>query len=495
MSSTYRLFNEKLGGSNPSAFVGTLGDIFYNPTTGALRVSDGVTAGGVSRVLAEASAGIQVTKLLHVDGSRTDDYLETGSILTPFTSIQSALNVAIAGTTISVAPGTYQENIIIPDLDGLAIIGSSEMNTNIINNGNNHTITWVPGATAGALVNTFALKFFTVTNTLASYKALHVDAAAVLYPNNFCGDEFDITEVDFDGVQGAGNANMYFRNTGIVYWNHGDCVGGDLFIDTCSSFRTRNVEIGTLAAPMNVKTTYEGATDIHNLMGRTDYSFGASTVIFGNLNIFGHPVVQLDTSSVVIGNIVATSLTSFYASGRDYCPLFSIYGQVGLAGGGQGNITITFPDPQTSGSAFNAVDLSNAHIQGIVTLLKTNFLPATARGYAVVLGQAQYDKGTASSISVNGFVSLDLKGATYAQAALSGTGFVDRNVITFVNATVATTPGTTLTISPPLPTGATYSAVATPTSAITTFITTKTTSSLKLVGSAGGFADVTITRI
>lgn len=43
----HRFFVEKLGNSNPTQFVGNAGEIFYDPTTGVLRISDGSTAGGI----------------------------------------------------------------------------------------------------------------------------------------------------------------------------------------------------------------------------------------------------------------------------------------------------------------------------------------------------------------------------------------------------------------------------------------------------------------
>jgi hypothetical protein len=43
----YRMFIEKLGGSNPTQFIGDEGEVFYDPYTGALRLSDGSTPGGV----------------------------------------------------------------------------------------------------------------------------------------------------------------------------------------------------------------------------------------------------------------------------------------------------------------------------------------------------------------------------------------------------------------------------------------------------------------
>lgn len=42
-----RVFLEKLGGSNVSQFIGDQGELFFDPTTGVLRVSDGITPGGI----------------------------------------------------------------------------------------------------------------------------------------------------------------------------------------------------------------------------------------------------------------------------------------------------------------------------------------------------------------------------------------------------------------------------------------------------------------
>ena len=44
---TYKLFPDKLGGTDASQFIGNYGELFYDSTTGALRRSDGVTPGGI----------------------------------------------------------------------------------------------------------------------------------------------------------------------------------------------------------------------------------------------------------------------------------------------------------------------------------------------------------------------------------------------------------------------------------------------------------------
>lgn len=43
---TWRLFPEKLGGTTTTNFVGDAGEIFYDPATTTLRISDGSTPGG-----------------------------------------------------------------------------------------------------------------------------------------------------------------------------------------------------------------------------------------------------------------------------------------------------------------------------------------------------------------------------------------------------------------------------------------------------------------
>jgi hypothetical protein len=57
MATTNRAFTEKLGGTTATNFVGNQGDLFYDPTTSVLRVSDGSTAGGVTVGGASAAVG------------------------------------------------------------------------------------------------------------------------------------------------------------------------------------------------------------------------------------------------------------------------------------------------------------------------------------------------------------------------------------------------------------------------------------------------------
>jgi hypothetical protein len=44
---TYKLFTDKMGGNNPHNHIGDPGELFYNPDTGSVRISDGETRGGL----------------------------------------------------------------------------------------------------------------------------------------------------------------------------------------------------------------------------------------------------------------------------------------------------------------------------------------------------------------------------------------------------------------------------------------------------------------
>jgi hypothetical protein len=48
MATTFKLFADKMGGNDAAAYIGSAGEIFYDPTTTSLRISDGSTVGGTS---------------------------------------------------------------------------------------------------------------------------------------------------------------------------------------------------------------------------------------------------------------------------------------------------------------------------------------------------------------------------------------------------------------------------------------------------------------
>jgi hypothetical protein len=63
--------------------------------------------------LTEGFGPNQVTKTFFVDGNRIDSYTETGTLASPYKTIQAAITAAIATSVIVIAPGAYAENLIL----------------------------------------------------------------------------------------------------------------------------------------------------------------------------------------------------------------------------------------------------------------------------------------------------------------------------------------------------------------------------------------------
>jgi uncharacterized protein YjbI with pentapeptide repeats len=324
---------------------------------------------------------------------------------------------------------------------------------------------------------------------------LHIDASNVVYPSTFIGEEMDVSTVDFEGSQTQANSTVYLNNVGAQNIYHSQVLGGAVTVVNPGQFRSTGMVIGNTSDPHDFNVTYDGNLP-RNGLGRNDITLAAGSAVFGNVTLNGQPIYQEDVDSVVLGAVTGANLSTFYASGRDYCPTLLLYGQHGVVGGTGGNINITFPDANTSGASFNFVDFSNGHILGVVSMTKANFTPATARGYAFVQGQAQFDTATAGGITFNGYIAADLRGANYNTAALAVTGAatIDRSSIALLNQ-ACTTAGTVLTITPPLPATATYAVSATPLSVATTvFASNKNAGNVKITVGSNCGVDVVLHR-
>jgi hypothetical protein len=97
MSTTFKLFADKLGGTAVANYIGTAGEIFYDQTTGILKLSDGITQGGSAITVGSAPTDYAQTNTFFVDPARVDSYTSTGTIYRPFKTITTAYNAAVAG--------------------------------------------------------------------------------------------------------------------------------------------------------------------------------------------------------------------------------------------------------------------------------------------------------------------------------------------------------------------------------------------------------------
>lgn len=124
---------------------GTLADRFYLGSEGALQLpnygtglahfdsSGNITSSAVN--LASADATVQTSKLLYVDGNRSDSYTADGTISKPFKTIGAATSQVITNNdgalyVVYVYPGTYTESISLNNAAFTRIAFISSSNTN-----------------------------------------------------------------------------------------------------------------------------------------------------------------------------------------------------------------------------------------------------------------------------------------------------------------------------------------------------------------------------
>ena len=92
-NTVYRVFVEKLGGANPTTFVGDEGEVFYNPNDGVLKISDGSTPTGiVMNPIMPVGFFTPPDNHWYVNPARTDIYTSTGSVAAPYKTVGAALS-------------------------------------------------------------------------------------------------------------------------------------------------------------------------------------------------------------------------------------------------------------------------------------------------------------------------------------------------------------------------------------------------------------------
>ena len=124
-NTTYRLLVEKLGATDPDAFIGNEGEVFYDPSVASLKLSDGSTAGGTT-IGGGGGAGSQTL----------DETLGLGNT--------SSLGMSVGVATVTklhvdpVGSGfTYSEDLVVQGnarVTGILSIGTSSIVLDANNN-------------------------------------------------------------------------------------------------------------------------------------------------------------------------------------------------------------------------------------------------------------------------------------------------------------------------------------------------------------------------
>ena len=106
-NTTFRVYLEKLGGSNPSEFIGNSGEIFLDPSVPTLKLSDGSTPGGV-----DIGGGGGIGGGIGTDGSVNTTGIITASSFSGTTATFSG-NISVGGTL------TYDD---VTNVDSIGLI-------------------------------------------------------------------------------------------------------------------------------------------------------------------------------------------------------------------------------------------------------------------------------------------------------------------------------------------------------------------------------------
>lgn len=139
-NTTYRVVLDKLGGSDPSVFVGNEGELFYDPSSTGLKLSDGTTSGGVSISVSSVSNGISTitTDTTGVTPLTTKAFKVSGSLI-PDTNVTYDLGTAehkwrdiyLDSATIHTSDGNISTTDGVLSFDGQPVVLVSQLQSMI----------------------------------------------------------------------------------------------------------------------------------------------------------------------------------------------------------------------------------------------------------------------------------------------------------------------------------------------------------------------------
>jgi hypothetical protein len=125
-NATFKIFTDKMGGTRANNFIGTTGEVFYDiDGTSPLRLSDGVTPGGIPFGI--SSGSISFTPQFRSNtGNTLAGTVSTGSYVKQGAIVHLRVNVEFANTTqFDTANNQYQFTLPFPSAHTVTIRGGS----------------------------------------------------------------------------------------------------------------------------------------------------------------------------------------------------------------------------------------------------------------------------------------------------------------------------------------------------------------------------------
>ena len=274
-NTTYKVFLEKLGGSNPDVFVGDEGELFYNPSSTTLKISDGSTPGGVA--VAGGGGGSQTLNTTLGLGNTSSRGMSVG--------VSTFNTVTVGGATTAL--------VVIGDarITGILTIGTASLTLDGTNNtikfGSGTTISESGGATYAGIIT--ATAFVGGGSDLRNLSGTHL--------------------VSYASASDISNSALSIA--GISTYNQVGILTGSLAVDSNDNFGT------SVATSADGKTIVVGATNdetgatsgtgVVYVYDRVGSSFNQVGILTGSLAVnandqFGNSVAtSADGKTIVVG--------------------------------------------------------------------------------------------------------------------------------------------------------------------------------------------------
>jgi hypothetical protein len=442
-NTTYRFLVEKLGDSDPTKFVGNEGEVFYDPNSPILKLSNGTTPGGVS-VGGEGGGGI----------TEETDPVFSASIAFGITSSDTSNWDSAYGWGDHSAAGyltSFEETDPVFSASDAAGISSSDIsNWDTAYGWGDHSVVGYQTATSTSYAQTLIVDpngNDTTANggpnaPFQTLQAAHDYAAA----NNSASEQ---VIVKLNGGSYAGNLLVTRPNTHFVGPNYGQ------------SKSTRVVGIVTVATNVSVGGTVNDMVSFENMLIVTGSNSGTSVVTIGGT--IGCSVVLKDayvfTSSTTAKCVDVTNT----ASGGVRVDMKNVLLQNSTSSGITVNLSNTYyanidlltifggTGPGMEIATTNAV-VYNARFENTGVTTAINVLSSFAPGQtALVLGNATVANPSANGngIDIAANAITNIAQVAFNVGTSAGTGFAVKGVAgsVFVNGNNLIVPGTNNKVS------------------------------------------------
>ena len=344
-----KLFTSRANGTQGSTYVGERGHLFYDESTGLLRLSDGATPGGLPVLIASTTANlgdlyvtgptistVNPNEDLNLDSNGTGNVNIVGSLriltsagfyaTTPVLSASQAGNVTVNGNLITNGSSYFT---------GVTVFnGTTIRNGTTVSNGN---VTWNgTTVTNGTATNNGNTAFN--GNILITGNTAFVGNVSHLGYTSFVGDVAHVGNIVITGET---------INNGLSIFNGNLTIAGN--------------------AALVGNTTVSGTTLV---TGNTTVT--GNTLVTGNTNVIGS--TYLTGNSYVTGNTFVTGTTTVTGNTTVTGQVTTITGNTYLTGNSfvtgattvTGNITITGNSVQTGPATF--IVTMNSSNQGAVEI-------------------------------------------------------------------------------------------------------------------------------